>query len=168
MAVKPYSDEQRRIAAASFDKMSMNIRAKRKAVKIDRDVFFILARVYMAHHAGEILNISQLEEPVGKKHEAVKKKLLVLENKGLIKIEKHPRDARSTDIQVQPPLFDIFGSILDELIELMCMSVECIRRHGARRHRRAEDFDEFCREILTICCLDSAKNPPKSVKQRTD
>ena len=164
MAIKPYSDEQRRVAAASFYKMSMTIRAKRKEVKIDRDIFIILALVYIAHHAGETVNIAQLVEPVGKNWGAVKNKLVSLEKKGLVKIEDHPHDGRALSVQVQPALFDYLGAILDELIEMMCISVECIKRHGGRRHRRSEEAEAFCREIATFCRLEPAGLIEKSVK----
>jgi hypothetical protein len=42
MATKPYSNEQRRIAAATFYKMSLQIQGKNRGVRIDRDMFFIL------------------------------------------------------------------------------------------------------------------------------
>lgn len=164
MARKSYSNEQRRVAAASFYKMSMEIREKRKAAKIDRDIFIILARVYIAHHAGETVNVAQLVEPVGKNWGAVKVKLDGLQGRGLLKLEDHPADGRSFNVVAQPALFEYFESILDELMYTMCMSVECIKRHGAKSRPRPEDTEVFCREISAFCRLEMVAHNAKNVR----
>jgi DNA-binding MarR family transcriptional regulator len=119
----------------------------------------------MAHHAGETISVSTLVKKLDKQRGAIDDRIETLEELGLVKSCRDRGDRRVKKIIMEQRLFDIFGRALDELIDMMCMSVECIKKHGARRYRRKDEVEEFCEELTAICRLKTTGVQPEITKK---
>lgn len=122
-----YSDAQRQVIAACFLMISERIRGVEDIDGFNRDTFLLLNRVYLDYFSRSYHNVNDLSDVINKDWQTTKDKLDALAAQNLIEFADDPDDARAWVIKGLPGLSVAFSPFLDTLIDLVRMTIECIK-----------------------------------------